>query len=238
MGNNLAPYLNSHAAFIAQVANGSGLNLSQNISFNSHQINNLGQATANTDALTYGQAKSLIPIGTVFMWSGSVANVSSVWGPNYALCNGQNGTPDLRDRFILGAGGSYVPGATGGTTSYTLSVANMPVHNHGIYDPGHSHGVSDPGHAHGVYDPGHSHSYVTKQATLPQSGDSTQCWFGMANAQTSASTTGIGIYGSGTGIGIYGSGTGISINNAGSGQAFTVIPPFYALCFVMKIANN
>ncbi|WP_175658290.1 hypothetical protein [Burkholderia vietnamiensis] len=163
-------------------------------------------------------------------------SIASTWGSSWALCNGQNGTPNLTDKFVIGAGGSYVPGATGGTTSYTLSIANMPVHNHGIYDPGHSHGVSDPGHAHGVYDPGHSHSYITKSATLPQSGDSTQCWFGTASAQTSASGTGIGIYGAGTGIGIYGSGTGISINNNGSGQAFTVIPPYYALCYVMKIA--
>ncbi|MEZ0602933.1 hypothetical protein ACAX43_12380 [Paraburkholderia sp. IW21] len=240
IGNNLAGYLQSHAAFIAQVANGTGINMSKALSMNSYQINNLANGTANTDAVTYQQLKNIEPIGTIKMWNGTAtqAAVVAAWGSNWALCDGTSGTPDLRNRFVIGAGSGYATGATGGTTTYTLSVANMPSHNHGVNDPGHAHGVSDPGHAHGVYDPGHAHNYAYRSGTAPQSGSSTWCWVGDSTATTSASGTGIGIYGAGTGIGIYGSGTGVSIQYNGSGAAFTVIPPYYALVFVCKIANT
>jgi microcystin-dependent protein len=54
---------------------------------------------------------SSIPKGAIIMWSGSIATIPSGW----ALCNGANGTPDLRDRFVVGAGSSYGVGATGGS---------------------------------------------------------------------------------------------------------------------------
>lgn len=243
IGNNASLYLQAHAAFIAQTANMSAISPIAAFSMNSYQINNLAAGTANTDAVNMSQLKAYLPIGAIMLYSGAVANIPSVWGSNWALCNGQNGTPNLVNQFVIGAGGAYAPGATGGTTSYTLSVANMPVHSHGVYDPGHAHGVADPGHAHGVYDPGHSHSIFSGSQSYVTSGDG-QFMLGSGgtgfryNTRNDAATTGIGIYGAGTGIGIYGASTGISINNTGSGAAFTVIPPYYALCYVMKIANN
>ena len=53
--------------------------------------------------------------------------------------DGTNGTPDLRDRFIVGAGASYAPGDAGGASSVTLSVGQMPSHTHAAFDTGHSH---------------------------------------------------------------------------------------------------
>lgn len=50
-----------------------------------------------------------LPRGLIVMWSGQANNIPGGW----ALCNGQNGTPDLRDRFIAGAGSSYQPGSSG-----------------------------------------------------------------------------------------------------------------------------
>ena len=67
-----------------------------------------------------------IPTGGIIMWSGSIASIPSGW----ALCNGQNGTPNLMDRFIVGAGSSYGVGATGGEAQHTLTVNEMPSHNH------------------------------------------------------------------------------------------------------------
>lgn len=69
-----------------------------------------------------------VPPGTVCMWSGSIASIPAGW----ALCNGSNGTPDLRDRFIVGAGAGYAVGATGGEATHTLTVDEMPRHNHTI----------------------------------------------------------------------------------------------------------
>jgi microcystin-dependent protein len=76
----------------------------------------------------------------------------------WAVCNGDNGTPDLRDRFPVGAGGNYNVGDTGGTDTVALTVAEMPQHSHVVNDPGHTHVLTDPGHGHAVTDPGHNHA--------------------------------------------------------------------------------
>lgn len=64
--------------------------------------------------------------GMILMWSGSITSVPTGW----ALCDGTNGTPNLCDRFIVGAGSTYDLGATGGSDSVTLTVEQMPSHNH------------------------------------------------------------------------------------------------------------
>ncbi|WP_179400690.1 hypothetical protein [Burkholderia guangdongensis] len=247
IGNNLSLYLNAAFAFIAQLANGSALTQSQALNMNSYQINNVAAGVANTDAVIVSQLKSLIPVGTVMMWSGAIANIPSVWGSDWALCNGQNGTPNLMDKFVVGAGNLYAPGATGGSTSVTLSASNMPVHNHGVNDPTHNHYVNDPTHNHYVNDPQHAHSYPpggwgqAGQDNGGISGTSAPNQYGTFNRgimNTNASGTGIWLNASGTGIWLNGSGTGISIQNAGAGQPFTVTPPYYALCYVCKISSN
>ena len=67
-----------------------------------------------------------IPSGFIGMWSGAVNAIPAGW----LLCNGQNGTPDLRDRFIVGAVSGYSVGATGGSNTVTLTVEQMPAHYH------------------------------------------------------------------------------------------------------------
>jgi microcystin-dependent protein len=72
------------------------------------------------------------------MWSGSVANIPIGW----ALCDGQNGTPDLRERFIVGASSKYLQASTGGsealinhfhgTGDATLTVDQIPSHTHQV----------------------------------------------------------------------------------------------------------
>lgn len=67
-----------------------------------------------------------LPIGAIILWAGSTSTIPSNW----QLCNGSNGTPDLRNRFVIGAGDSYGVGATGGEATHTLSITEMPSHNH------------------------------------------------------------------------------------------------------------
>lgn len=84
------------------------------------------QVNQNFDDLVNG-LDTAMPSGGIIMWSGSVASIPSGW----YLCNGSNSTPDLRGRFVYGAGGGYSPGDTGGEETHTLTTAEMPAHNHG-----------------------------------------------------------------------------------------------------------
>jgi len=68
------------------------------------------------------------PYGTIVIWSGNVDAVPYGWH----LCDGTGGTPDLRDRFVVGAGLSYAKGATGGEATHKLTVDEMPAHTHGV----------------------------------------------------------------------------------------------------------
>lgn len=70
-----------------------------------------------------------VPVGSIIIWSGSAADIPSGW----ALCDGQDGRPDLRDRFVLGGGGTHTIGDTGGEETHTLTVDEMPEHSHKSY---------------------------------------------------------------------------------------------------------
>lgn len=62
---------------------------------------------------------------TVVLWSGAIVDIPTGWN----LCDGTHGTPDLRDRFVIGAGDTYAPNATGGTTEH-LHTGTTDGHNH------------------------------------------------------------------------------------------------------------
>lgn len=64
-----------------------------------------------------------VPSGGIIMWSGS--DVPTGW----LLCDGNDGTPDLRDRFVLGWGSRGI-GDTGGVEKHTLTVDELPAHDH------------------------------------------------------------------------------------------------------------
>jgi microcystin-dependent protein len=65
-----------------------------------------------------------VPVGAILMWSGA----ENALPPGWALCNGENGTPDLRDRFIVGSGANYAVGSTGGANTVTLTPGNLPAY--------------------------------------------------------------------------------------------------------------
>ena len=90
-----------------------------NITISPDDLNNRITITASSTG---------IPSGIIVMWSGSTGSIPSGW----ALCNGSNGTPNLRDRFIVGAGGSYGVGSTGGENQHILTIDEMPSHNHTV----------------------------------------------------------------------------------------------------------
>ena len=156
-----------------------------------------------------------VPSGIIAMWSGSDASIPSGWN----LCNGSNGTPDLRDRFIVGSGSSYSTGNTGGASSVTpsgsvnvsglsagsttLSTSQIPSHNH--YQSKRNQ----------VY-PSYTHS---GQGATSQSGIN-----GYSSGSTPTQNTG-------------GSGShnhSISGSASFSGSSAENRPPYYALAYIMK----
>jgi hypothetical protein len=92
--------------------------------------NGIGGFSAGIVTATTFVGNGTIPIGGIIMWSGSIVSIPTGW----ALCNGSNGTPNLVDRFIVGAGSGYGVAATGGSAD-----AVVVSHTHGITDPGHRH---------------------------------------------------------------------------------------------------
>lgn len=85
--------------------------------------------------------------GMIMLWAGSVASVPPGWN----LCDGTNGTPDLRDRFVVGAGNTYTPNATGGALTDSITTSAGGGHDHGASTgsvtltadqiPAHTHNV-------------------------------------------------------------------------------------------------
>jgi len=106
---------------------------------------------SSTAIATTAFVSSSVPRGIILMWNSTSATIPT----GFQLCDGSNGTADLRDRFIVGAGTTYSFGATGGANTNTLTLANLPTHTHtatstftGTALGSHSHSISDPGHYH------------------------------------------------------------------------------------------
>ena len=154
-----------------------------------------GVAGVNASVDAKLAAFSPLPVGGIIMWSGAVNSIPSGW----ALCNGSNGTPDLRNRFIVGAGSGYNVAATGGTADAVVV--------------SHSHSITDPGHQH--YQAGYN--LGGPPGPLP--------WYNWGNAAkaTNYDQTGSAV-------------TGVAVNSTGQSGVNANLPPYYALCFIIKTA--
>ena len=95
-----------------------------------------------------------MPSGGIIIWSGSAAAIPTGW----LLCNGSSGTPDLRNRFVVGAGSTYAVDATGGSAN---AVVVSHTHTATVTDAGHSHGGGATQYYIGANG---THGYVTQQA--------------------------------------------------------------------------
>ena len=183
-----------------------------------------------------------VPSGIIAVWSGSEGSIPSGW----YLCNGSNSTPDLRNRFIVGAGSgsSYSVGDTGGSNTVTLSTSQIPAHSHTTNNHSHNASVSDPGHGHSVSvsDPGHYHNTsVTGAKLFPGYGGAHVPYggaggypgthFNMSNANTGISANASN---ANTSISVSTGNANPSTNNTGGGGSHENRPPYYALCYIMK----
>ena len=96
-----------------------------------------------------------IPVGGIIMWSGTIAAISSLDG--WELCDGSNGTPDLRDRFVIGAttdgSDNTFPGLSVDESGGSAD-AVVVEHNHSITQTDHSHGYTETAENNQQRDPG------------------------------------------------------------------------------------
>lgn len=138
--------------------------------------------------------------GMILLWSGSTASIPSGW----VLCNGSNNTPNLTNRFIIGAGSSYAVGATGGSAD-----AVVVAHSHG------ASASSDGTHSHSqtIYNGGGAET--SSGNVFASSGNYHRPGTGTTSSAGAHSHV---IYVASAGV----SGTGANI------------PPYYALAYIMK----
>jgi microcystin-dependent protein len=157
-------------------------------------------STDNTQIATTAFVRDIIPAGIISLWSGSIASVPTGW----FLCDGANGTPDLRNRFIVGAGSTYAVDATGGSAD---AIVVSHTHTATSTDSGHTHGGSS----------GLNYVYQDASGANFYRADAAQA------RVTFASTTGTGTASITTSV----STAGVSGTNAN-------LPPYYALAYIMK----
>jgi hypothetical protein len=158
---------------------------------------------ATTAFVTTAVAASF-PTGGIILWSGSVVSIPTGW----ALCDGANGTPDLRNRFVVGAGSTYAVAATGGSTD-----AIVVSHTHSATST-----VTDPGHDH----TGYSNLNLFYDGGGGRPNDAPN---GRATSGREWSTlnefTGVSV--------------STSISTTGSSGTNANLPPYYALAYIMKL---
>ena len=182
---------------------------------------NLG-TTVTANSLS---GKGSTPVGSIIMWTGSTP--PSGW----ALCDGQVAsgirTPDLRGRFLMGAGAgtgltSRTAGDTGGEEAHALSLAGMPAHDHFLDPPPQSMGGAG----------WHTHEHVSGVGSSANPWVSTFAWWTSGAVGGSASiqyTTLSGEHGHLVDPGA------LDTASVGGGQPHNNMPPFYVLAFIMRV---
>ena len=169
--------------------------------------------------------------GMILLWYGNTGNIPS----GFVLCDGNNSTPDLRDRFVIGAGSAYSPGNTGGSSSVTLSTSQLPSHNHSLSASGTTGGGGSHRHygfanATGGQQRTGSNLSANNFAAKGTGAGNIYETYNITTAGNDASAGKTSEASSHTHSFSLSGNTG----SAGSGSSIENRPPYYALCYIMK----
>jgi hypothetical protein len=176
----------------------------------------------NTQVATTAYVHNMLPSGIIMLWSGSSASIPYGW----YLCDGNNGTPNLKDRFLVGAGNTYAVGATGGSADATLVS-----HTHTASSTT-STSISDPGHRHWISSAGYDDGNGTGTGANNQDYG---LWADAGSYSSSDPNKSTGRYNLSATTGITASSsTSTTVNATGSSATGANLPPYYALCYIMK----
>ena len=170
--------------------------------------NSLSDDAVTGAKLSNDMVGGITPIGGIILWSGSTGSIPSGW----ALCDGNNGTPDLRNKFIVGAGSTYNVNATGGSADATLV--------------SHTHGSGTLTAA------DHTHSFKASNRAGDEDAwsNTNKAFVGdLDNASFTQSGTNK-IFGSGS-LSVSG-----STASQGSSGTNANLPPYLALAYIMRTA--
>jgi microcystin-dependent protein len=180
-------------------------------------VTKVTQAVTNNTSTNYATTEfvhNILPKGVILMWSGSVATVPTGW----ALCDGTTVsgvvTPDLTNRFVVGAGDDYAVAATGGSTD-----AIVVSHNHNITDNGHTHFIANTDNAGGS-----TTTYISNTLILERQNGAEYHLQGSSTAATVGLTSN--------------NPTSISVNSQGSSGSGANMPPYYALAYIIKVTGD
>ena len=178
-----------------------------------------------TNIRAVGSTADRFPAGGIMMWSGTIATIPTGW----FLCNGSNGTPDLRNRFIIGAAQddagvakTNITGTLTQTGGNKDAVVVTHTHTATVTDPGHTHLLVGSGAREDL-----SAANRIKVVTSSSEGGLPNENFEYYLNGTSAAAT-LGLSGSSqTSITVANSNQGVSGDNAN-------LPPYYALAYIMR----
>ena len=183
--------------------------------------------------LEVGMEEQRLPEGSILMWSGEVDAdghplIEGTPDADWWLCNGANGTPDLTDRFVIGAGAIYSVGDTGGSEEQTLEVANLPEHSHEFS------GTTDTADAHVHF----GHRIDVSYQRYSQDFVTTSVWDGPNPVKSVSETAGpihISPDAQTSFAGAHSHTVSGTTDSAGDGEKFDIIPPYYALAYIMYL---
>jgi hypothetical protein len=198
-----------------------------------------GATTASAARTNLGVAASAfsVPTGGIIMWSGSIASIPAGW----FLCDGTNGTPNLTNRFVVMAGGSYAVGASGGSTD-AIVVSHTHTATAGNQSANHVHTVNfntstaSANHNHGIQNYndlgfGTARDAISGNQVFNPAGSVVGTGFAPTASAGADHVHAV----NGNTLGVSADHNhAITVNAQGASGTNANLPPYYALAYIMK----